>query len=102
MIAWLNGFVLVLSTLLTLLFYVWSAGPAALEKRIGPAAYRRCTWYRWTSGFFMTLASLNYVIYFFYPLPISLPLSSCVWQRNGTWASAMARIMRTIGNEPDC
>ena len=73
MIAWLNVIVLVLSTLLTLLFYVWSAGPAALEKKIGPAAYQRCTWYRWLSAFFMSLATVNYVIYYFYPLPILLP-----------------------------
>jgi protein-S-isoprenylcysteine O-methyltransferase Ste14 len=73
MIAWLSLAVLVLSTLLTLLFYVWSAGPAALERKIGAAAYRRCTWYRWIAGFFMSLASLNYVLYYFYPLPIALP-----------------------------
>ncbi|MGD8399237.1 MAG: hypothetical protein PVG11_10320, partial [Anaerolineae bacterium] len=73
MIAWTNAAVLLLSTALTLYFYVRSAGPAALEREIGPAAYARCTRYRFLSGVFMTLASANYVIYYFYPLPLPLP-----------------------------
>ena len=47
MIAWINLCVLVVSTVLTLYFYVKSASPAALEKRIGEQAYARCTRYRW-------------------------------------------------------
>jgi hypothetical protein len=35
MIAWVNFAILVASTLLTLVFYIKSAGPAALEKKIG-------------------------------------------------------------------
>ena len=75
MIAWINLAVLVLSTLLTLVFYVMSAGPAALEKRIGPDAYGRCACYRLISSAFMTIASINYVLYFFFPLPLPLPAS---------------------------
>lgn len=72
MIAWINLVTLILSTVLTLYFYVKSAGPAALEKRIGEAAYRKCAQYRVISSVFMTLASINYVIYAFYPLPLLL------------------------------
>jgi protein-S-isoprenylcysteine O-methyltransferase Ste14 len=73
MIAWINVAVLLLSTALTLYFYVESARPAALEREIGPAAYARCTRYRFLSGAFMGLASVNYVLYYFYPLPLPLP-----------------------------
>jgi protein-S-isoprenylcysteine O-methyltransferase Ste14 len=72
MMAWINLAVLVASTLGVLFFYVKSAGPAALEKRIGPSAYRRCTRYRLLAGVCMGIASLNYVLYLFFPLPIPL------------------------------
>jgi protein-S-isoprenylcysteine O-methyltransferase Ste14 len=73
MIAWINVGVMVAATVLVLVFYVMSAGPAALEKRIGPSAYARCTRYRFLSGLLMGVATINYVIYFFYPLPLPLP-----------------------------
>jgi protein-S-isoprenylcysteine O-methyltransferase Ste14 len=73
MIAWLNLALMVVSALLCLYFYIRSAGPAALELKIGPAAYRRCTYYRVLSSVFMTTASFGYVIYYFFPLPIRLP-----------------------------
>jgi protein-S-isoprenylcysteine O-methyltransferase Ste14 len=72
-IAWLNVIVLLLSALLTLYFYVKSVGPAALEREIGEAAYRRCARYRVVASVFMTIALINYVVYVFCPLPISLP-----------------------------
>ena len=72
MIAWINTAVLVVSALLTLHFYVKSAGPAALEKRIGGGAYARCTRYRMIASIFMTIGAIDYVVYFFYPLPIPL------------------------------
>lgn len=71
-IAWTNVGVLVAATLGTLYFYVRSAGPAALERKIGAAAYARCTRDRFVSVLLMTLAGVNYVLYYFYPLPIPL------------------------------
>ena len=73
MIAWINCGVLVVATLLTVLTYMKSAGPAALEKKIGLAAYKICTRYRFASGILMGIASINYVVYFFCPLPLPLP-----------------------------
>ena len=73
MIAWSNVVVLAVSALLCLYFYIKSAGPAALEKKIGPRAYGRCTRYRFIASIFMTAAMVNYVVYVFYPLPIALP-----------------------------
>jgi protein-S-isoprenylcysteine O-methyltransferase Ste14 len=92
MIAWINVAVLVLSTLLTLVFYVKSAGPAALEKEIGPDAYNKCTRYRFIAAAFMTIASINYVLYFFFPLPLPLPESfPWLW-----WVSALIAIVIAI------
>jgi protein-S-isoprenylcysteine O-methyltransferase Ste14 len=72
-IAWANLAVLVISTLLTLYFYMRSASPAALENKIGPIAYERCTRYRVVASVFIAVATLNYVMYVFYPLPMPLP-----------------------------
>lgn len=92
MIAWLNVAVLILSTLLTLYFYVRSVGPAALEKKIGPEAYARCTRYRMLAGISMGIASANYVIYYFFPLPLPLP-QTFPWP---WWVSALIAVVIAI------
>jgi protein-S-isoprenylcysteine O-methyltransferase Ste14 len=56
-----------------LYFYVKSVSPATLEKKIGEVAYARCTRYRLIAGAFEIVAVANYVVYFFYPLPVQLP-----------------------------
>jgi protein-S-isoprenylcysteine O-methyltransferase Ste14 len=89
MIAWMNITVLVVSTLLTFFFYVKSVGPAALERMIGPIAYRRCTVYRILSSVFMTIAMVNYVIYVFHPLPLALA-KTFLWP---WWVSALIAIL---------
>lgn len=87
-IAWVNFAVLLASTLLTLLFYVKSASPAALERQIGPDAYAKCTRYRFLAGLCMGIATLCYVIYYFFPLP--LPLSRTFpWP---WWVSALIAV----------
>lgn len=73
MIAWMNVAVLIISTLLCLYFYLKSVGPAALEQKIGPCAYAKCARYRLIASLLMFIACVNYVIYYFYPLPIPLP-----------------------------
>jgi protein-S-isoprenylcysteine O-methyltransferase Ste14 len=91
MIAWMNLTVLIVATLLTLYFYVKSAGPAALEAKTGPGAYARCTRYRLVASIFMTLACANYVIYVFYPLPLPLPHTfPWPWWVSGLIAVAIA------------
>lgn len=62
MIAWINFAVLIVSAILCLYFYVKSAGPAVLEKKIGPVAYARCTQYRMLASILMTIAGVNYVV----------------------------------------
>jgi protein-S-isoprenylcysteine O-methyltransferase Ste14 len=73
MITWINLAVLIVSALLFLYFYVKSASPAALEKEIGEVAYTKCKRYRLIASGFEFIAIANYVIYFFYPLPVPLP-----------------------------
>jgi len=91
MIAWINFVILVMATILTLYFYVQSAGPAALEKRIGAAAYAKCTRYRMSASIFMTVAGINYVVYYFYPLPIPLPRTfPWSWWVSGAIAGVIA------------
>ncbi|MFW9835459.1 MAG: methyltransferase family protein [Candidatus Thorarchaeota archaeon] len=74
MIEWINIIALILSTILFLYFYVKSASPSQLEKKIGEAAYPKCMRYRLIASVFESITVINYVVYFFYPLPISLPL----------------------------
>jgi protein-S-isoprenylcysteine O-methyltransferase Ste14 len=92
MIAWSNLVVLIVSSLLVLYFYVKSAGPAALERKIGEVAYKKCTQYRFVASAFMGIACANYVLYVFYPLPI--PLSRTFpWS---WWASALIAVLIAI------
>ena len=92
MIAWINFIVLLLVTILTVVYYVKSAGPAALEQKIGTAAYAKCTRYRALSAIFMTLAGINYVVYAFYPIPLPLPRTFS-WPY---WISALIAVIIAI------
>jgi len=74
MIAWINFIVLVVATAVTAVYYVKSVGPAALAQKIGDTAYETCGRYRLIAAAAMTLTIVNYVVYFFYPLPLGLPL----------------------------
>lgn len=73
MIAIGNVIILIISTILTLYFYLKSARPAALEEKIGVKAYKRCSLYRWISGIFMGIVSANYIVYHFFPLSLPIP-----------------------------
>jgi protein-S-isoprenylcysteine O-methyltransferase Ste14 len=72
-IEWINVIALVVSTILFLYFYVKSVSPAQLEKTVGEIAYLKCKTYRLIAGGFEGITVINYVIYFFYPLPLGLP-----------------------------
>ena len=73
MIAWINISLLVISSFFFAYFYIKSVSPAALEKTVGEVAYSKCKRYRIIASIFELVAVANYVIYFFYPLPWSLP-----------------------------
>jgi protein-S-isoprenylcysteine O-methyltransferase Ste14 len=88
-IGWVNFVVLAASALLFWFFYANSARPAALEKEIGEAAYRRCARYRSIAAALMLVASANYVVYYFYPLPVELP-RTFFWP---WWVSAVVAVL---------
>ena len=73
MIPWINFAVLIASSFVFTVFYVKSAGPAALEKSIGPSAYQRCATYRLIASIFMFVVAVNYVLYYWFPLHLPLP-----------------------------
>lgn len=73
MAAWINSGLLLVSALLFLVSYTMSARPAALERRIGAIAYRRCARYRSVAAVLMLVASACYVAYVAFPLPVGLP-----------------------------
>ena len=73
MVAWLNFLVLLLSSFLAVYYYVKSVSPARLEEQIGEISYRRCGRYRIVSCLFMIVIVANYILYYFFPLPVRLP-----------------------------
>jgi len=73
MLPWTNFGVLIASSFLFTLFYVKSVSPAALEERIGASAYEKCSTYRMIASVFMMVVAGNYVLYYWFPLPLSLP-----------------------------
>lgn len=92
MIEWVNFFILIGAALLFLYFYVKSVEPATLEKKFGEIAYAKCSRYRLIAAVFEMVAIINYIVYFFYPLPIPLPRTfSWDW-----WLSAVVAIVIAI------
>lgn len=69
LLSYVNFVALLVSSAIFTIFYVKSVKPAELERSIGVEAYARCKWYRLVSGFFMTLAAIHYVVFWYYPLP---------------------------------
>ncbi len=73
-IAWVNLYILVLSTILFLLFYALSVSPAALSKIWGEKAYARCFKLRGIAMLFEFITLANYLVYWRYPVQAPLPL----------------------------
>ncbi len=92
MISWINFATMLISAFLFSYFYIRSVGPAALEKKVGKIAYSKCGRYRIIASVFEVIVVINYVIYFFYPLPV--PLSRAFpW---GWWISILMAVLITI------
>ncbi|MHA2037795.1 MAG: methyltransferase family protein [Promethearchaeota archaeon] len=72
MLNWINFIILILSTALMSFFYIKSVYPATLSQKIGLKAYARCAYYRIAASVFELVTILNYLFYFFLPLPIPL------------------------------
>ncbi|MFH2102108.1 MAG: hypothetical protein ABIJ39_01965 [Chloroflexota bacterium] len=69
MLAWINSFVLAISTAMAVFLYILSVQPERLSLRIGPGAYKRCTVYRFIAMGFMFVAMASCILYTFHPLP---------------------------------
>lgn len=92
MIPYLNFIVLIVSSGFFTLFYVWSVSPETLEKRIGSLAYPKCATYRMVSSLFMLVVSVNYILYYWFPLPLPLPRTfPWTW-----WISAVIAVIIAI------
>lgn len=69
-LGWVNFAVLILTSIVFSVMYVLSVRPAHLEQKLGDKAYRRCTRYRLIASILMTITSVNFLLYRWYPLPI--------------------------------
>jgi len=69
MFAWINFAALLIGGVLMTWLYLISVRPAALEKTIGPKAYKLCGRYRMFTSFFMLTIAANYILYHWFPLP---------------------------------
>jgi protein-S-isoprenylcysteine O-methyltransferase Ste14 len=92
MIAWINLASLIYASLLFLYFYMRSASPATLEKLLGSRAYKRCSIDRITASVFELVIAINYILYYFFPLPTPLP-QRFPWD---WWISALIALVIAI------
>jgi protein-S-isoprenylcysteine O-methyltransferase Ste14 len=91
MIPWINLIVLTVSSAVCVWLYIKSVGPAALEKKIGPTAYKRCGVYRAIAMLLMFVALASCILYHYYPLP-GLP-QYLPWPR---WISTVIAVVLAI------
>jgi protein-S-isoprenylcysteine O-methyltransferase Ste14 len=108
MIAWMNLSILIFFSLLFMYLYVRSVSPAGRAMLIGPEAYPACGRERAIALFFELVITLNYVVYFFFPIASRLPrqfpwswwMSIVIALAIGVPAVAlMVRGMRDAGDE---
>jgi len=93
MIAIINFIVMVVAGALMTIFYLMSVRPAALEQKIGERAYKRSATYRMIGGgIFIFVVMANYIIYYFYPLPIPLA-RTFPWPH---WISAIIAVLIAV------
>ena len=92
MISWINFTVMLISAFHFSYLYIKSVSPATLEKKIGKAASHRCGRYRIIASSFEVIIVINYIIYFFYPLPVSIP-RALPWS---WWISVLAAALIAV------
>lgn len=89
LIPWINFGLMILATILMFNFYMLSARPAQLEKKIGEIAYEKCGRYRIIASIFELIVIANYVIYSYYPLALDFP-QTFPWPY---WLSILAAVI---------
>ena len=93
MLAWINFFIMIISSILFFYFYVKNVDPAALEKKTGKSAYEKCAFYRKLAIFFEIFVAINYIVYFFIPITIFSALQTFPWD---WWISITSAIIIAI------
>lgn len=93
MIAWINFVTLLIGGILMTILYSMSVRPAALEKKIGPIAYKRCGMYRSLASIFMLTITANYILYHWYPLKTDPFPRTFAWPY---WVSAVIAVVIAI------
>ncbi|MEN8907162.1 MAG: methyltransferase [Clostridiales bacterium] len=81
---YINFVIMVISIFCIYFFYIKSVQPASLEKKIGDCSYKRCKHYRMVASIFMFLTLATFIMYKYYPLPISL-LKTFSW----SWSTSI-------------
>jgi protein-S-isoprenylcysteine O-methyltransferase Ste14 len=93
MIASINFATLLIGGVLMAILYSMSVRPAALEKKIGPRAYKRCGTYRSLASIFMLTITANYILYHWYPLQFDPFPRTFAWPY---WVSALIAVVIAI------
>jgi len=92
MIATINFIVLIISSIMFTIYYIKSVSPVTLSKRMGNVAFQRCATYRVIASIFMTIAGINYILYYWFPLPLSIA-RTFPWP---WWVSAVLAVIIAI------
>jgi hypothetical protein len=91
MIAWINLITLIVATVLGLYCYVKSANPENLDSQNNQSQSLNSIRYQTWAELLMTLVGINYIVYFLYPIPLSIPqVFPWSWWVSATIATAIA------------
>jgi len=91
--AWANVFMMIINLSFSLFFYCKSTHPTTLSRKKGEKAITLCARYRKISSWFMLFYTLQYAVYFFYPVSIPKIPGHFPWP---WWISALIGIMIAV------
>lgn len=96
LIEWLSLLLLIISTILSLFFYIKSVQPATLAQKIGDGAYKKCERYREFASIAFFLFFLAYVLLYFFPLSLLLPIN-LPWDYSVSLIAAIVTAIPSFG-----
>ena len=93
-----NFATLIVASILFTVCYIKSVKPESLSREIGQTAYKLCERYGIVSGIFMTVAAINYTVFYWFPLP-GLPesLRAFHWPYTTSQTVGLASLRRALG-----
>lgn len=107
MIAWINLVCLIIATILSLYFYVKTAETGIVGTKNAAIESLKLTQYQTFAELLMALVGINYVVYFLYPIPLSIPQTfPWSWWVSATIAMAIGLLSsyywwRSLSEQPD-